>query len=71
MNPPITLGELINSLNNCKTNKAPGPDEITILKLLPDDWLLYLLSFFNNIIQQQKTPDQGIKKFQIIIVQSD
>ena len=63
MSTPITIEELISSLNNCKNNKAPGPDEISyeFLKFLPDIWLLYLLSFYNNILDKQKIPHNWAK----------
>ena len=63
MSPPITLAELICSINNCKLNKAPGPDEISneFFKFLPDNWLLYILPMFNKIVIEKKIPNDWAK----------
>ena len=56
----ISLLELETSLNNCKLNKSPGIDEIQyeFYQNLPVNWKLYLVVFFNKILNQGSFPDK-------------
>lgn len=58
LDTPISLDEIIQSLGNCKANKAPGDNGISseFFKYLPNNWLLYMNVLFNKIIEQEKTP---------------
>ena len=40
----ISILEIVNSIKNSKSNKSPGPDEITseFYKGFPQNWILYL-----------------------------
>lgn len=54
----ITLHELLASLKTCKSDKAPGLDGINydFIKNLPENWLLYLVYFFNLILRSETVP---------------
>lgn len=55
----ITVDEICESLNSCKPNKSPGIDDINydFLKNLPDNWILYLCFFFNEIFKSETVPE--------------
>ena len=57
-NQDFTLVELLDSINEL-SDTAPGPDEIhnTIIKKLPKESQLLLLSIYNNIWNTQSFPD--------------
>nr|CAI5825589.1 unnamed protein product [Callosobruchus analis] len=54
----FTLTELQNALKSRKDRKAPGSDGISyeFLKNLPPNWILYLNSFFNMILEKCEVP---------------
>ncbi|XP_044589182.1 uncharacterized protein LOC123268266 [Cotesia glomerata] len=54
----ITYDEIYNSISALKSGKAPGPDTITgeFLKNLPANWLLYIQSWFNKILDTEHVP---------------
>lgn len=54
----ITFEELTISINKCKEGKAAGTDEInySFYKHLPQNWLLFICTFFNKIMDTEKVP---------------
>ena len=52
------MTELLQVLSECKNGKSPGTDGITyeFLKHLPQNWLLYLCSMFNKILEYESVP---------------
>ncbi|XP_015509342.2 uncharacterized protein LOC107216614 [Neodiprion lecontei] len=54
----ITYDEIRRSINGMKNGKAPGPDAITgeFIKNLPSNWLLYIQSMFNKILDTVHIP---------------
>ena len=57
---PITETEIITTINNLPTNKAPGPSGITynFIKQTSKEILPFLLNFFNQIIETGETPEK-------------
>lgn len=55
----ISLEELERCVQKCKLNKAPGTDGIRneIFKVLPQNWMLYLLTLFNKILETETVPE--------------
>ena len=51
----ITAEEVIQSINNCKSNKASGLDGITndFIKAVPENWVYYLVILFNKILETE------------------
>ncbi|XP_050507928.1 probable RNA-directed DNA polymerase from transposon BS [Diabrotica virgifera virgifera] len=60
---PITTNEIYLALNSCQNNKAPGSDNIPyeFYKYLPNNWILYLNSFFNTIFNTSTFPNSWSK----------
>ncbi|XP_043480334.1 uncharacterized protein LOC122510015 [Leptopilina heterotoma] len=60
LDDPITENELINCLTKCKNGKAPGIDGINydFFKNLPQNWILYLVQFFNKILNTEVVPKE-------------
>lgn len=56
----ITVDEIVFCLRKCKNGKAPGSDGINFnfLKTLPQNWILFLNSFFNKILIAEKVPEE-------------
>lgn len=54
----ISLEELKKAIRKMKIGKSPGKDQISnaFFKHLPENWLLYLLTMFNRIMHNEKTP---------------
>ncbi len=59
----ISLDELELSLSLSKINKAPGLDNINteFLKFLPSNWKLFLLFFYNKVLECEVTPSSWPK----------
>ena len=57
----ITVEEVKETLNNCKTRSAQGNDEISyqLLKKLPDSFLLQIAALFSCCIHIGYFPEQG------------
>lgn len=55
----ISLYELCIGVKKLKTCKAAGPDGVTneFLINLPGNWLLFIVNFFNRILQSEVVPD--------------
>ena len=54
---PITTDEIIDSIRNCKSDKAPGLDCITNdFKALFVNWISYLVILFNKILESETIP---------------
>lgn len=55
----ITFDELSASLARCKNGKAPGVGGIgnAFYKNRPQNWLLYMLHLFNNILSTESVPE--------------
>ncbi|MPC44065.1 LINE-1 retrotransposable element ORF2 protein [Portunus trituberculatus] len=58
LDDPITPQEVMDQVNNFKSNKACGPDGIPpdILKFLPPNWILTLSILFSNIFMTSAYP---------------
>lgn len=56
----ITVDEVLDSINSCKSNKAPGEDGINydFYKNLPDNWILFLTHFFNAVLNLGEIPTE-------------
>lgn len=54
----ITMDELLVCLKSCKNNKSPGGDGISyeFFKNLPQNWLLYLCTLFNKVLDTEIIP---------------
>ena len=54
----VTAMELERALKDCKVGKAPGGDLIPNepLKAMPENWRLYLIVMFNNILASETSP---------------
>ncbi|XP_044595870.1 uncharacterized protein LOC123272913 [Cotesia glomerata] len=55
----FTFEEITKSISSLKDGKAPGMDSITteFYKNLPNNWLLYIQSLFNKILDTEQVPD--------------
>lgn len=67
--PPIMKREIERAIENAKTRKATGPDEIPteILKLLRENGLQLLVSLFNSIYDRGVIPSDWLKSIFITI----
>lgn len=65
INSHITSKQILLSLKKCKNQKASGPDGISykLLKNLPSNWIKYLNSLFNNILEKEKIPDSWAQSY--------
>ena len=54
----ITMEELKRAIAKSKPNKAPGSDLINnnFYKNLPENWLIFILNLFNQIMAHEQTP---------------
>lgn len=54
----ITLQEVLNVLKKIKKGKTPGEDQVPneLLKVLPENWCLYITTFFRRIWEEEKIP---------------
>lgn len=54
----VSYEELCATLAECKNGKASGPDGLSFefFKGLPSNWLLYLQTLFNEVINQETVP---------------
>lgn len=55
----ININEIKMSFKKCRDGKSPGSDGILneFLKNLPDNYIDYLSSLFNNILEKEKVPN--------------
>lgn len=56
----IKVEEVLDSINSCKSNKAPGEDGINydFFKNLPDNWILFMTYFFNTVLNLGEVPEE-------------
>lgn len=56
LDSPISHKEILDNISKLKNNKAAGPDEISneFLKFLPSNWILYLETLFNKILEVRR-----------------
>ena len=65
----ITPLEVDNALRSLKKNKSGGPSGIPpgLLTLLPDNWIVYLATFFSAILHSAQYPDEWTRSRLITI----
>lgn len=71
---PITIDEIIESINKCKDGKASGTDKInySFYKRLPENWIIYLQFLFNVVMSSERMPDSwGLLLMSMIFKKGD
>lgn len=60
LDAPITSEEFLGCVAKAKVGKAPGADNIPseFYKVLPEEWMGYLLGMFNKILMTEVLPEE-------------